>query len=259
MRTLAALLLLCAVAAADAPVAKIAGPTSGRPGDILILDASGSAATFHDWSIDTADVQVPADHTLESFRTTVESMRAAGFRVTAPRTDSPPVYMLLDGGTRVLLASYPGTYRVSLAVGNAEGVDQLQWKLVVAGGAPVPPKPDDPDPPPPPPDKYGLTLIHRTVGSLIDSPNRRAEALKIAGVFASVRTQTSLGATGMIEAVQSQLKTALTADEKARWEAWRLTYVASLQALQQRDDWTDTAAEFAAAFAEIEAGLKGVN
>lgn len=123
-RTLVVVLLLVSPCLAQ-PVPRIDGPTSGTPGDIIFLDASKSTADHFDWLIDSSGVSLPSKSAL--------------------------THVVVDGGKKVLLASYPGTWRISLAVGDKNGVKQLQWKIVVAGGTP------GPDPPPPTDDKFDLS------------------------------------------------------------------------------------------------------
>lgn len=144
------LCITCACTALAAPPEpKIAGPTKATPGAIVILDASESVADHFDWLIDDSGVQVPDNDATAAFEAAAEALRQAGFRVTGPKSDRPPTHVMLDNGKRVLLASYPGTYRISLAVGNAEGVRQLPWQVIIAGHGPQPP-PNPPDPPVPP-------------------------------------------------------------------------------------------------------------
>lgn len=153
------ILLLCLAIATPAsaapPVPAITGPTTARTGDLIFLDASGSTATHFDWLVDTSGVSIPTNGA-ESAQSMAEKLRKLGFKVEPPKNSAASAtYLVLDGGKKLLLASYPGTWRVSLAVGNSEGVKQLPWTLVVAGNGPLPPppKPDDPKPPGPPPIK----------------------------------------------------------------------------------------------------------
>ena len=60
MRVLIVFLLLCATALAQ-PTPVINGPKDARPGDIVLLDASGSGATHYVWAVDLSGVEVPAD------------------------------------------------------------------------------------------------------------------------------------------------------------------------------------------------------
>lgn len=255
MRTFAAVMLLSGVVFAEPPVAGISGPEKGRPGDILILSAS--EADHVDWLVDSSDVAVPVEDAAAKLEETAEALRAAGFTVEPPATNAPPVYLELDGGKRLLLASYPGTYRVSLAVGNADGVDQTSVKVVVSGGKP--PKPDDPDPPTPEPaipvGKFGLGIKSWRAAQGVRSSDRASEAKQLATALLL-----SLAATdgqAMLDQFASTMKSKFTESQKQAWEPWRSVYLAELTALQaagklkERGDW-------AAAFTEFALGLSAV-
>ena len=124
---LLALALAPAISYAEAPRAAINGPTQAIPGELVTLDASISSGqpSHYKWSINPE----------------VKGRR-----------------QLTTDGAKCTVASFPGTYVVTLVVGNADGVDLLTWRLDIPGTpptpcpdpAPVPPQPE-PQPTPIPP------------------------------------------------------------------------------------------------------------
>jgi hypothetical protein len=115
-----ALALAPAMSYADAPRAVINGPTAAIPGELVTLDASGSngAPTHYKWSINPE----------------VKGRR-----------------QLTADGAKCTVASFPGTYVVTLVVGNADGVDLLTWRLDIPGNPPTPCPDPAPQPLPPAP------------------------------------------------------------------------------------------------------------
>lgn len=101
---------------AEPPVPDIQGPVSGTPGDIVELDASGSTAEQFSWIVDTSGVAVP----------------------TGALTHKP-----MNDGRVLVLASYPGTWRVYLLVANSEGIRFQSWTVEISGDGPTPPPPGD--------------------------------------------------------------------------------------------------------------------
>lgn len=146
-----AFLFLQAMAFADPPVAKVQGPNSASPGDIVILDASASNAKHYSWLVDASGVDVPTGRNGD-VGSLVQKLESLGFKVERPATDNGPnTHLMIDGGKKLLLASYPGVWRISLAVSDDSGVSQIPWTVTVGGSPPPKPKPDDPDVPPPDP------------------------------------------------------------------------------------------------------------
>jgi len=93
------LYLLPMVAVAQDAQAKIIGPTGGKPGDILVLDATNSVADHYAWSVEP---ELPNER---------------------------PTIMVLEDGRKCLVASVPGTYTIFLAVSTAGGIDQIKWTV----------------------------------------------------------------------------------------------------------------------------------
>lgn len=261
MRTIAALLLLTGVAFAEKPIAKVAGPDKGRLGDILIVSCATEDATHLSWDVDSSGVSVPVEDAAAALEETAEALRAAGFKVEAPDTDAPPVYLELDGGKRLLLASYPGTYRLHLAVSNADGVSQAAWQLTVSGKAPDPPKPPDPPGPTPvvepvlPAGKFGIAIKSWRAAQQVASASRPAEAKQLAAAL--LVSLTEADGQKMLDRFAATMKTQFTDAQKAAWGPWRTAYLAELTALQQANKLNEKA-DFATAFTEIALGLSAV-
>lgn len=105
------------------PKAVVSGPTAGRPGSLLILDATESKGDHFAWS------------------------------VTPELPDGETTIYPIEKNRKCLLTSIPGTYTVTLGVGNAEGIDMVKWTVIVRSkpGPSPDPKPDPPNPEPDPP------------------------------------------------------------------------------------------------------------
>jgi hypothetical protein len=252
----AAFLLLLSVGFAEPPVAKIDGPDKARTGDIIVL--SSGDAEHVDWLVDSSGVQVPEEDAASALRDTADKLRKAGFDVTEPETDAPPVYLELDGGKRLLLASYTGVYRVHLAVGNSDGVDQCAH--VVTVGTPKPPKPDDPDPPPEvepslPVGRFGLAIKSWRAAQKVQSEKRADEAKILAAVL--LVSMAAPDGQAMVDAFASTMKAKFNATQKTAWEPWRASYLAELKALQDGGKLPDRTS-WIAAFSEMALGLSAV-
>lgn len=113
-------LLLCSMASAGEPAkAVIQGPTGGVPGDLILLDATASTGKYFKWLVHP---QLP------------------GGRQTI---------VLVEGGRKAFIASVPGQYSVTLAVGNEDGIDLIVYTVTItATGQPAPQPPTVPTPVP---------------------------------------------------------------------------------------------------------------
>lgn len=228
----AALLLCCnsADAQSPAPVPAINGPTTARTGDLILLDASGSTATHFDWLVDTSGVQVPSNGA-DFAKSAAAKLRGLGWEVKPPKKAEGGHYLILDGGKRLLLASYPGTWRVSLAVGNANGVKQLPWTLVVQGHGPQPPPEPEPKPPGPdvplPTSKVGRGIYDAGMAS--KSPTRVADAkLMIAALekFRPSVAATQMDAKSIVAGALTAMLTSLSDAAKKEWQLPMVTHLA---------------------------------
>ncbi len=113
---------LAAVCPGAPPRAIINGPATGTPGEILYLDASESTGepTHFRWSV------IP---------------EIAGRKQIEPAAADQ---------AKIRIASFPGAYRYTLVVSNADGADLVYWDVVVPGTPPPTPTPPQPGPNPQP-------------------------------------------------------------------------------------------------------------
>lgn len=257
MKHAIAFLLLCPAAFAEKPTPKIDGPTEVHSGALVTLDAGGSTgAEAWGWLVDTSRVQVPGEKTPDVSRQ-VSELRSLGFTVDGPQQDVVPLYEVEDGGKRLRLSSYPGVYRVTLGVSNADGLAMSEWTVTVGGAKP---KPDDPKPPPPDvepqiPGKFGLGIKSWRAAQQVKSANRPDEAKTLAAaLFVSA---VEADGQAMIDKFASTMKTQFTASQKTAWEPWRASYLAELTALQTAGKLSTTA-DWMAAFSEMALGLSAV-
>lgn len=208
MKALAAFLLLCCTAFAQAPVADIKGPTERHQGALTVLDASGSVADKFAWMVDVSRVSVPQDGTPDVAET-IAQLKSLGFVVQEPEDDSEPLYAVSDDGKRLWLSSYPGTYSVVLGVSNPDGVVLMPWNVVVDGGTPpVPPVPPDPVPPVPPipVPTVGLEKVAYDGTRGIATTANRVELVLLSGVYVSVANDIKAGKLTTVDAVLDRTK-----------------------------------------------------
>lgn len=240
--------LCCSAAQAAAPTAIINGPTTGVGGEILVLDATGCEGepTHFTWKI-------------------------------SPVLKGRKQLDVKDGGRRVQVASYGGSYVVSLTVSNADGNDVLTWPLTIPGDMPcpspepqpvtptpvdpipvepAPPRPPAPEPnpvvptptpPAPSPGRFGIAARVRAAVLGVSSPTRSAEVAKLRARLTDLKAQ---GAAGALNA--QQFLDALVGELKLLPDSWQV--VKTLAALGIRvlvtggqlktvDDFIDLAAE----------------
>lgn len=195
-----ALLLLGGTAVAAPPTAIINGPKSAEAGEELIFDASMSEGepTLYAWRV-------------------------------FPQLQGRKQLTVLEGGKKVRLSSYPGTYLLRLMVANTEGIADHEHQVTIPGPMPCPPAPTPspvvpvpvpvpvpgpspgptpvpvptptppvpvpPAPPMPTPDVLpagefdGLPAAVRALALMVNSPNRAAEAAKLADAIEAVAAQ----------------------------------------------------------------------
>ena len=220
MRTLAVLLLMSAVAAAQTkPVPKIKGPTKARTGDIIILDASESTADHFHWLIDDSSVTVP-EGSMQSAQKMADQLRQLGFKVEPPKDAKTSNYLMIDGGKKLILASYPGTWKIILAVGNKGGVDQLAWTLVVQGAKPTPNPGPGPTPPAPTPPTGKVARAMYDAAMASRSPMKVADAKSIAGKLRALRPEIA-GATSVTkEVIATKIIFAIKDGAGSNWKHW---------------------------------------
>ena len=229
-----ALFALALSIAGQSPEAVITGPTGGLPGDIIILDASGSSADFFHWN--------------------VFPKLAGGRQTIAP----------FPGGSHAVLATVPGQYTVVLTVGTAEGLDQIEYVVNIGGDVPPAPIPPDPEPDAPvlPAGRFRLAPDSYKWASEVDS-SERGRAAKLAAGFRAVAAQIAAGAlrtAADIHAAQSRKnREALgdTADIGGEWRGWLESLAVVLKRFGDAGKLS-TPADYQTAWTEIATGLEAV-
>ncbi len=217
--------LCCSVAQAAPPTAIINGPTTGVGGEILVLDATGCEGepTHFTWKI-------------------------------SPVLKGRKQLDVKDGGRRVQVASYGGSYVVTLLVSNADGNDVLTWPLTIPGDAPCPspepqpvtptpvdpipvepapprppapepviptpppaPQPVTPTPPAPSPGRFGIAARVRAAVLGVSSPTRAIEVAGLRGALGALMTRARSG-----QLTQQQFLDSLIAELKALPDSWQV-------------------------------------
>lgn len=218
------------------PVPMIEGPVAGQPGDIVLLDATKSTAQHLGWLVDVTAVTVPMDATARELERMADVLRTTGAKVEVPPT-GPVTHLIVNDGRQIILSSYPGTYRVVLAVSNEYGVKLLQWQVRIQTApnpppGPVPnPGPDDPQKPDPEPDPpvntFGLAdfVATQVRSSVSDNGRRDKEALLFYGAYRATVAAIDSDAIKSIEDVitfqaeaNKLLRMGLGAQRGSEWE-----------------------------------------
>ncbi len=224
MRVLIAFLLLSSTVYAQA-TAVISGPKEVAPGDLVILDASGSDADSLQWMLANSDKS----------------------------------FLQFEGNKKCVFASgASGRYEFILAtakcVDGSASVATCRHTLVV--GAPIPdpkPHPDDPKPDPIiPPQPNLLTIATAARAAAKQSQYQPGEPSRLADHFERIASQTG-ALSWTIPQMQAEMKTAFIttdADASKRWEKFR-------QWFRTQTSW-NTPEIAAEAFFEIAKGLRAV-
>ena len=264
-----ALLLLGGSAMATPPTAIINGPKSAEPGEELIFDASMSEG----------------DPTLYAWR-------------VFPQLAGRKQLTVLDGGKKVRLASFPGTYLVRLMVANTEGIADHEHQVTIPGSVPCPPAPTPspvvptpvpnpapgptpvpvptptPVPPPPTPGPVppvppipdtlpagefdGLPAAVRVLALLVNSPNRATEAAKLADALEAVAAQAAAKTLTNPLAIVSAIGTAFNGSVPAAWDADFRVKAVSRMKALYEGGKLPTPERWAAMLREVVIGLRSV-
>jgi hypothetical protein len=224
----AAVLLALLQSAALAVDATITGPTGGVPGDILVLDASASEeAKSFAWSC------VP----------------------NSDDKDRPTIYPI-EGGSKCIICSRPGTYTVILSVASAMGeIAVTQWVVVIEGSAPKPPAPIPPRPPAP--NLTGLSKTAYDAAMQVVDPHR-AVATRLGESFENISAAIEAG--GIKGEQQIKIETAkanveaLGGTSSAAAEAWKPWFAA----IRPSTEKLGSDEEHAQAWRDLAKGLKAV-
>lgn len=268
-----AVALVCTIAAAAEPVAKITGKNVAKTGDLIVLSSAESTPeTKRKWTVwpELIGSQAEVNENLERW---AAALREHGATVVMPAQPDDSSSIAIEGDGRLILASYPGVYRVMLAVANSEGIGVAKWTVTVTrhvapdpGPDPDPdpdPKPDDPDPPPTPPGvtpRYELTVACKNW--LVQIPNETlSERPAMRQIFATIGRGAADGRYATVKEVESGLAATITdADKnklltKAAWNSWGKSASGAIVALQQAGE-IKTPQDYGQALLEIAEGLK---
>lgn len=238
----AACWLTVASAQATPPSARIIGPATALPGDLVVLDASSSDAMGFAWVL----------------------------------ADSNKTFLPVDDGQRLVFATgSTGRYTFVLVAANADESGKpavaLAKHVVTIGADPGPgpnpdPNPPGPEPPDPPlpPGRFDLARQARdwTASVTLAASERRHTAALVADGFEAIAAAIAAGTVRTAEDALAQLRAAHQAALSApQYEAWRAGWNPSFRAAMTRlDDLNQlpALADVADAFREISQGLRGV-
>lgn len=151
----AAITMIC-TARADVT---IVGPSGGKPGDIILLEARSDSPATYAWTV------IP------------------------PQTSDGRPTMLRINDTQVIVASIPGRYHVVCAAGNAEQTTQTLWVVDISGGVPPTPPPGPGPAPPSPPDPGPVLTGIAKVAYEASRQHPEAERKMIASSYASMASK----------------------------------------------------------------------
>jgi len=254
-------LSLGSVAYAAPPVAIINGPKHGEPGEELIYDLSQS----------------------EGMQPAAGELRLWRWKVS-PELPGRKQLTILDGGSKVRLASFPGTYYLRGMVGNADGMDDHVYQVIIPGSVPCPPvdpivpvpvpipKPVVPVVPVPvvpvpvpvpqpnlPAGEFGgLPAAVYALAETVVSANREAEAKKLADALEAMASQISAGGLKGAPAIVAAIGIAFNGSVPAAWdEAFRSKAIAKLKTLFEGGQLA-TSEKWAAVLREVVIGLRAV-
>lgn len=221
----------------EPPVARITGPTSSAPGDLVVLDATqSSGALSYAWVL----------------------------------VNSSKTFLPVDAGQRIVFASATeGDYVFVLVVAGAvDGramVSIVQHRVQIT--APKPPNPPGPEPTPPPSpkpsfpdDRWGLAQIVYDAAMAVSRPTgqRAREAQSMAKAFRAVAAQVvavPMTVEQIRDAYSKGLADALGPAFTA-WRSWGIPFGRRLGELADTE-LTDTA-KWARALEDVALGLEAV-
>jgi len=221
------------------PVAVIAGPERGNPGDLVVLDAT-------------------------------QSRDAVGFAWVL--ADGDKTFLEVENGRKVVFATgTAGRYTFVLVVANAQADGKPQVVVarhVLTIGDPQPnPNPPNPNPPGPqpeplPPGKYGLAgfTCDAAANVPLSAAERMRTAAALAGSFDSIASTIAAGAiktpADAIAATQANNITVL-GNSRDAWRTWAEALRVKLNTLSESGQMT-AMEDYITAWREISTGLRAV-
>lgn len=265
------------------PIAKVTGKTVAKTGDLIVLDSKDStpADAHRKWTV-WPDLTGSPSEVRENVQRLVEQIKALepAAEVNLPTVDDGDGNSIsIEGDGRLILASYPGVYRVMLAVSNPDGLAVAKWTVTVTATTPKPCPPDSPDPDPPsdpdppttpdppvtPPDppftnRFDLEQASRLW--LVQIPNETlVERAAMQKIFRTIGQGAVDGLYGTMDEVQVGLgKTINDADAaklltKRAWDSWGKSASGAIVGLKAAGKVT-TPQDYGQALLEIAAGLE---
>jgi len=213
--------------------------------------------------VDVSDVEVPVGGDPEEITKLTENLKRLGFKVEAPGGgDTSPLYAIRNEGKELFLSSYPGTYRIVLAVAvDGAGIKMLPWTIKVSADSPKPEPPDEPDPKPDPepdPDPpAGFGLAAKVPGWIKTVPDQhKSNAESIAKVLESSGRAAIAGTLKEIKEVESVtiLGLQVTIKNKQAWNKFGSSLMTELDALQKSGK-IKTVADYGEALVEVAGAL----
>ncbi len=215
MRCLTSFLVVCLMATVvqAAAVAKITGPTSAYPGDLVVLTSDGTVGTAYQWAIIPTDAGSRCFQYNERDNTGKLSRSIAVF---ATRTE--------------------GVYTFVLASAESDTVALALHTVTISSSGPPPgPGPGPgPNPPPPPPGDIATTAYNAAL-----KVNAPAEALVMARVYRKVANNSAADKVAkMILSTNTERVLALGFDRSAAWDEWARTVAAAIASRTATiDEW----------------------
>lgn len=231
---LISILCFASLCFAESPKAVITGPTGGVPGDIILLDASGSVGDHFVW------------------------------KVSRELPDGRQALIVFEGGRKAVVASLPGQCEIWFAAGNKDGIDLIKYVVNITGSTPNPtpgPQPfPQPDNKPQFPDsKLGISQRVYDVAKTIPRASGESQDLakQFRGIVAQIAARTLSGSTSIIGAIKDANYSALnTEDKRTRWTPFLDKNGPLTQILKEQKPVTDE--QFSQVFLEFAIGLEAV-
>lgn len=123
------------------PAPVISGPAAAFVGSLVVLDATESRGDYYSWLVDTSGVTLPPVAEAAELSRHIAALRAAGLNVLEKKElELTPTHIVIDSGRKLILSSFPGTYRVILAVSvDGVGVAQAVHTVTIRRATPGPP------------------------------------------------------------------------------------------------------------------------
>lgn len=255
--TILAVILCCSVAFAADPIAVVTGKKLAKTGDLIVLDSKDSTPdTRRKWTV-WPELTGTASQVNENLERWAASLREHGATVIMPSESDDSNSIAIEGDSKLVLASYPGTYRVMLAVSNADGLAVAKWTVTVSAASPPPDVPDPPEEPDPPVvPSLGLTASVQGWLASVPAANL-AEKAALRAALTSTGNQAVAGKHSNLDAVKAAAGTAIknSGIDLSAWKAFGQSMNAGFDGLIATGKIA-TAADYGRGLLEVAEGLK---